>query len=188
MKFLILSVLLLSFHSYGQDIIKSGDIFNANSMEINLDGVELWDIKRSERAQAEAAFENKCYEEIPDRMRIHFVKLEQAHYFFKASDITTEYKVTRNKVRGRGTQLRCRANYQATEFANFVFELDYSKIFQDRVNGTFKLCQDLIAEIDRKSVEQGVFVRRVYYIYGTKRGAVFFPECQTLAVRLAPRD
>lgn len=191
MKFLLVFLIaFLSVNTFAQrtEIIKHDDIFKPNSMEINLDALELWDIKVSDRAQAKQDFENRCYEEILGRLYDHMDELEKTHYFFNASDVIIENSVTEKSYRSRGVQLVCRSVITTTETANFLFELDYSKIFQDQINGTYNLCEDLISEIDRKAVQQGVIVRRVYFIYDQKNGKPFFPKCQTLAIRIKALD
>lgn len=189
MNFSLIALLLcFSLSAFAQKIIKSDDVLRKNYLEINLDGLELWDLAADQVAAKTAEFNNKCYEEIPERMYAHMNKLAQVHPYFNISDIVLENTVNKNEVSGLGTQLICRSVVTINTTANFIFEFDYSKVFKDNRNGTFNLCQDLISEIDRKSVQQGVFYRRVYYIYGTKNGNVFFPKCQTLAVRLKALD
>lgn len=187
MKVLLL-ICLFSSGAFAQKTIQSDDILKDNYLEINLDGLELWDIKAADLAAKTAEFNNKCYEEIPDRMNAHLNDLSELHSFFNVSDVVLENEVKTLFIRGKGKQLICRSTVTLNETANFTFELDYSKIFKDRRKGTFNLCQDLISEIDRKATEQGVFYRRVYYIYGQKNGKPYFPQCQTLAVRIKQLD
>lgn len=189
MKFILVSFfLLVSASSFAQKkIINNSDILKYDYLKIELDGVELWDVDDSKIEDTRASFHQRCTEDISERMESHFLLLSDSHDFFNPMDISRENRVVSKFYHKLGEQLICESIITINEDAGFFFELDYSTIFKNRFKGTYHLCQDLIKEIDRSTVRQGVIVRRAYYTYKQKKGKAFFPSCQTLAVRITEK-
>lgn len=182
---LILSMLFTSTLSFSQQI-QYGDILKKNSLIMNVDGIELWDIPVEEREMAINTFTEKCLVEIPNRTFDQANDLEVSHPFFNYRALDTDYKVVYTTYRGFGTQLTCRATITTNKLAQFHFTFEYSQIFSDR-NGTEQICRDQITDIDATSVVDGVLIRRAYFAYSQDRnGNVFFPKCQTLKVFVTP--
>lgn len=182
MKMLLtFSLLLASTFSFSQNI-QHGDILKKNSLTLNVDGIELWDIPVNERETAIKDFTEKCTNEIPQRTQDHAELLEASHSFFAYNALDIDHQVITMEHRGFGTQLICRASIKTNSEALFHFAFEYSEIFSNR-NGTEEICRERIQDIDATSVQEAVLTRRAYFTYGYDRaGNVIFPKCQTLKI------